>query len=100
MIPLLTQLLVDSWDAARGSDLILPSALCYYPAYIVSREQGIPWMQTFLQPHHPSSAFPSALLPTRFDYSKPGNLISHYIGGILLWNAIWPAYNEVLENYF
>jgi sterol 3beta-glucosyltransferase len=100
LVPMITQMMCDIWGAAQGADLLLPSMLCSYPSYIVSREQKIPWIQTFLQPHHPTRAFPSALIPTHRNYGNLGNLISHYMGGLLLWNVMRPAFNEVLENEF
>lgn len=98
MGPVMKQAVIDTWEASKGADLIVPGSLAYYAAYVVNRETGIPWVQTFLQPIHPTGDFPSPLLPTYKRYGRLRNYLSHIAAGWGTWALLRSGYNEVLKE--
>jgi len=98
MGPVMKQAILDTWEASKGADLIVPGSLAYYGAYVVNREMHIPWVQTFLQPIHPTGAFPSPLLPSYHTYGPLRNMLSHYVAGWGTWAMMRSDYNKVLQE--
>lgn len=98
MVPVMSKAMHDTMEASKGADLILPSALSYYAAYVAANELGIRWMQSFLQPIHPAAEFPSALIGGGRTYGGLLNSLSHYASGLGFWMVMRPGYNEVLKN--
>jgi sterol 3beta-glucosyltransferase len=60
---MLTLLVRHAWRAARGSDLLLSSATGFWAGQPIARSLGIAHGSAFIQPWHPTSAFPQLYWP-------------------------------------
>jgi UDP:flavonoid glycosyltransferase YjiC (YdhE family) len=58
----------------------------------------IAWVQTHLQPIHPTRAYPSPLLPSYETYGPLRNYLSHYSGGWGTWSVMRNEYNQALKE--
>lgn len=89
----LTAVVRDTYEASQGADLIIASSLAYYAVHSAAEKTGIPWMQTFLQPVHPTTAFPAAMFPLRIRLGGWFNKASAMVGGHLFWQTMRRPYN-------
>ncbi len=91
----------DTYEASQGADLIIASSLAYHAVHSAAEKTSIPWVQTYLQPIHPTTAFPSTLFPLRVRLGGWANRASGVAGGQLFWQMMRGPYNaarrEVLD---
>lgn len=59
----LAGLVREAWRAARGSDLLLSSATGFWAGQPIAGALGVPHVAAFIQPWHPTSAFPNLYWP-------------------------------------
>jgi len=83
----------DALAACQGADLIITSGVGFYMGYSIAEELGAPLLQAYLQPIHPTRAFPSAIFPTRYHGGPWFNLLTHVGGGQLFWQLMRPLMN-------
>ena len=95
MDPLLHQATADVLAACEGTDLILFSGIAFYAAYSVAEKLGLPFVQAYLQPIHPTGEFPSAVFPTRRQGGKLFNYATHFLGGQAFWQVTRPILNDI-----
>jgi sterol 3beta-glucosyltransferase len=81
------RLLADVWQAAQGSDLLIYSAVAT-PARSVAERLGIPALAAFLQPLHPTRAFPAIGLPALPRLGGRFNVATHRAAGRLAWWSV------------
>lgn len=95
MDPLLHQATTDVMAACAGTDLVVFSGIAFYAAYSVAEKLGLPFVQAYLQPIHPTGEFPSAVFPTRRKGGRLFNYATHYLGGQGFWQTIRPILNDI-----
>lgn len=95
MEPILHQATADTLVACRGADLVLFSGIAFYAAYSVCEALGLPFVQAYLQPIHPTRAYPSVVFPSRFRGGGLVNYGTHLIGGQMIWQAARPLLNDI-----
>ena len=74
--------------ASQGMDLLLGGMGGVFAGVSVAEKLQLPFLQAYLVPFSPTSAFPSVLLPARLPWS-PGwlNRLSHHLTRQLMWQA-------------
>lgn len=104
MAPVIRRGFAQSLEACRDADLIAASGVAFYVGYSVAEALGRPFLQAYLQPVHPTRAFPSALFPTPLSSRSrtPGwfNLTSHAGGGMFFWQLLRPVVNGARRETF
>ena len=95
MDPLLHQATADVFAASTDTDLVLFSGIAFYAAYSVTEKLGLPFVQAYLQPIHPTGEFPSAVFPTRWKGGRLLNYATHFLGGQGFWQTIRPILNDI-----
>jgi sterol 3beta-glucosyltransferase len=100
MGPVIRQCFKDGLEAAAGSDAIIFSGPAYYFAHSIAQKLGIPFIQAYLQPIHPTGAFPSALFPAPFSGGRIYNYATHVIAGMTFWQLLRPVVNEARREFF
>lgn len=93
--PALYQATDDAMAACAGADLILFSGTAFYVLYSVAEKLELPFVQAYLQPIHPTRAFPSAIFPSRFSGNAIANYLNHVIGGQTFWQLMRPIVNDI-----
>jgi sterol 3beta-glucosyltransferase len=99
MGPVLERAMKDGLDACTGSDALLFGGPGYYIGYSIARKLDIPYIQGYLQPVHPTQAFPSALFPVSFKGGGWFNYLTHALGGTILWQLLLPSVNKARRLY-
>src|SRR5215217_7513065 len=91
------QLLSDCWEACEGTEAMVFSLTGFYIGYHVAEKLKVPFYPAYLQPVHPSRYLSSVLfpeapgwLPLRGSY----NLLTHALGGQLVWQMLRRATNK------
>lgn len=97
--PVLKRAMNDGLDACVGSDALLFGGPGYYIGYSIAKKLEIPYIQGYLQPVHPTRAFPSALFPVPLKGGGGFNYLTHAAGGTLFWQLLLPAVNEARRLY-
>ena len=93
MGPVMHQAFQDAWAACQDADAILVSGLGFYPGHSIAQKLGVPMLQAYLQPIHPTSAFPSAIFPLPLRGHVIYNYLTHVLGGQMFWQAMRPGLN-------
>lgn len=99
MGPVLHKAMRDGYLACQGSQALIFGGPAYYIGYSIAEKLGIPCMQAYVQPVHPTAAFPSALFPLPFKGGRSLNKLSHYLGGAVFWQLLRPVVNEARQEY-
>ncbi len=99
MGPILQRAMKDGLDACTGSDALLFGGPGYYIGYSIAKKLKIPYIQAYLQPVHPTRAFPSALFLVSVRGGGIFNYLTHALGGMLFWQLLLPAVNEARRKY-
>lgn len=87
--------IVDAWRACEGADGIVCGGPGFYVGHSVAEKLRLPFIQTYLQPIHPTTAFQSPLFPTRVHLGGAFNLFSHVAAGLTFWHLLRPLLDEV-----
>ncbi|HSF79831.1 MAG TPA: glycosyltransferase [Anaerolineales bacterium] len=93
MGPVMQQAFQDAWVACQDSQAVLVSSLGFYPGHSIAHKLGVPLLQAYLQPIHPTSAFPSPIFPTPLKGHILYNYLTHVLGGQLFWQVMRPGLN-------
>lgn len=96
--PALYQATDDALDACADADLVIYSGPAFYGLYSVVEKLNLPAIQAYLQPIHPTRAFPSAIFPSRFGGHALTNYLTHIIGGQSFWQLMRPVVNDIRET--
>lgn len=89
--PTLGRMVADCRDACRDADAILYSTLGWLAAAHVAEAQRLPAVAAFLQPVHPTRAFPAIVFPQRLGVSGAANRWSYRAAEGLFWRVLRPA---------
>jgi sterol 3beta-glucosyltransferase len=96
MVPWLHGVFEDTWRACQNAQLILGSGTALYSGGACAEKLGVPFVQAYLQPVHPTTEFPSALFPIGINRGGGlGNLLTHIVGGQTFWQLLHPTVNRV-----
>lgn len=74
----------DSWRACQGADALIFSTVAV-TGYHVAEKLGIPSCWAPLQPISRTRAFPSMVIPIRYDHNGSLNLFTHILEEQLAW---------------
>ncbi len=99
MGPVIQQCMRDGVAAAADSDALIFSGTGYYFAYSVAEKLGLPYVQAYLQPIHPTSEFPSALFPLPYRGGRLYNYATHVIAGMSFWQLLRPVINAARREH-
>lgn len=98
MGPIMAQAMRDAWALCQGTEAIISSGTGFFVAYSIAERLRVPFLQAYLQPVHPTRAFPSSLFPTPFRGGGWFNYLSHIIGGQGFWQVMRPAINATRRD--
>jgi len=98
LTPIMREAFEDAWAACQDAGAILVSGLGYYPGTSIAEKLGLPLLQAYLQPVHPTSVFPSPVFPIPLKGHKSYNFLTHFLGGQLFWNVLRPGLNAVRQE--
>lgn len=96
--PAMAQGTNDALAACADAELVLFAGPTFYTFYNVAERLNLPFIQTYLQPIHPTRHFPSAIFPTRWGGNSLTNYLTHAIGGQTFWRQMRPIVNETRRN--
>ncbi len=96
--PALYQGTDDALTACADADLVLFAGPTFYTLYNVVEKLNLPFIQTYLQPIHPTKEFPSAIFPSRLGGHRMTNYLTHAIGGQAFWQLMRPIMNDIRRN--
>lgn len=91
----LTQAVLDARQAVQGAEFIVASSLASFAIVPIAEQTGIPWLPVYLQPVHPTTAFPGAMFPNRLNLGGAWNYVSAILGGQLFWQVLRPGINHI-----
>ncbi|MBN1966784.1 MAG: glycosyltransferase family 1 protein [Anaerolineae bacterium] len=95
----LTQAVLDAWRAAKGADFLVASSLGSFAVVPIAEKEGIPWLPVYLQPVHPTTAFPGSTFPTGIKLGGPFNLLTGVVGSQMFWQVLRPGINRVRTEH-
>lgn len=99
--PLLFQLGFDYWTACQGAEMVIHTNVgCYFAASLIEQRTDARHLFAFLQPKHPTRAFPSFLSPTQRQLGGFLNRATQFFHDATLW---WPhrtAINDWRQQQF
>ncbi len=93
--PALYQATDDAMLACADAELVIYSGTAFYGLYSVAEKLKLPSIQAYLQPIHPTRAFPSAIFPSRLGGHGATNYLTHVIGGQSFWQLMRPLVNDI-----
>lgn len=99
MGPVIFQAMQDGLHACRDTQALIFGGPAYYVGYSIAEKLGIPCLQGYLQPIHPTGEFPSALFPLPFSGGRLINYLSHTVGGMTFWQLLRPVVNEARRQF-
>jgi UDP:flavonoid glycosyltransferase YjiC (YdhE family) len=99
MGPVIHQAMQDGLAAAAGTDAIIVGGPAFYFAQSIAQKLGVPYLQAYLQPIHPTTAFPSALFPTARQGGRLFNYFTHIAAGQLFWQIMRPVVNDARRRF-
>ncbi len=97
--PLIAQMYRDSWEASRGTDMILFHGLAIQGFFFAQKEK-IPSMMVSFQPWAMTGDFPQILFPANMRLGRAFNRLSYKIGEQLFWHPIRTLTNKMLKDEF
>lgn len=93
--PALYQGTADALAACADAELLLFAGPTFYTFYNAAEKLNLPFIQTYLQPIHPTRTFPSAIFPSRWGGHSPTNYLTHVFGGQAFWQLMRPIVNDI-----
>jgi UDP:flavonoid glycosyltransferase YjiC (YdhE family) len=99
MGPAIRQAMHDGLVASEGSDAIVVAGPAFYIGFSIAEKLGVPYIQAYAQPIHPTSEFPSALFPTTIDGGRIFNYVTHIAGGQMFWQIMRPVVNDARQAF-
>lgn len=97
--PLIRQMYRDSWEASRGTDMILFHGLAIQGLFFAQNAR-IPSMMVSFQPWAMTGDFPQILFPVNMKLGRAFNRLSYKIGEQLFWHPIRTLTNNMLKEDF
>jgi sterol 3beta-glucosyltransferase len=97
--PLLRQGMRDGLAAAQGTDAIIFAGPAFYIGHSIAEKLGVPYIQAYLQPLHPTGEFPSALFPLPFEGGRVFNYATHMAAGMGFWGLMRPVVNAARRDF-
>ena len=97
--PLVRQAMQDALRASEGTDGVVITGPAYYFGYSVAEKLNLPFVYAYLQPIHPTGAFPSALFPMSLPRNPVFNNFTHMAGGQLFWQLMRPIVNQARRDF-
>ena len=92
------QTIKDCWTACQDSDVIIASLFSCVIGYHIATRLKRPFIQAYTQPFHPTTAFPNPLFPIPYRKSRLLNLLTYWLGNLIVWSAIRPYTNSALRQ--
>ncbi|HLV35212.1 MAG TPA: glycosyltransferase, partial [Spirillospora sp.] len=99
MGPVVRQAMQDALQASEGTNGIIITGPAYYFGYSVAARLNVPFVYAYLQPLHPTGAFPSALFPMPLPRNPVFNYFSHITGGQMFWQLMRPIVNQARKDF-
>jgi sterol 3beta-glucosyltransferase len=85
----------DAWNACQDTDAIIITGPAFFVGYSIAEKLKLPFIQAYLQPIHPMTAYPSPIFPSPVKQGGPVyNFLSYLVGGQLFWQMARPAVNR------
>ncbi len=97
--PVVRQAMQDGFTASEGTDAIIIGGPSFYFAHSIAQKLNVPYLQAYVQPIHPTTAFPSALFPTSFQGGKLFNYFTHVAAGQMFWQLMRPIVNSARRDF-
>jgi UDP:flavonoid glycosyltransferase YjiC (YdhE family) len=94
MRPMMAQAARDCLDASRHADLIIYSMLGWLAAHHLTEHLGVPGMAAYLQPAHPTRAFPPITDVSRIKLGGRYNRLTYLVGEQVFWLVFRTGVNE------
>jgi UDP:flavonoid glycosyltransferase YjiC (YdhE family) len=88
----------DALRAAADAEAIIIGGPSYYFARSVTEKLGLPFVQAYLQPLHPTTEFPSALFPMPLPKLGVFNYATSIIAGQLFYQLLRPVMNDIRRD--
>jgi sterol 3beta-glucosyltransferase len=85
---------------AESFDAIIGSGTGFYSAFSVADALKIPYIHAFLQPVHPTGAYPAPLFPPTIPLGPIYNYLTFIAFGQLFWNAVESIVNGIRRDLF
>jgi sterol 3beta-glucosyltransferase len=97
--PVMRQSIKGLLASVPGSELMIGTFGTYAPVMSLSEKYGIPWMMAYLQPFHPTRAFPNYMALGK---QMPGliNYATHIIAEQAQWIALRGIGNTIRREMF
>ena len=92
--PIINDVLEDCVAACLGADIILYPVLLSLAAHSISELFGSQAVPAYLQPVHPTGAYPFSIIPPLFGPNRLYNRLSHTIGERIFWRFGRPIFNR------
>jgi len=89
----------DAYEAARGTDAVIVTGSAFYFGTSVAEKLGVPYIQAYVQPVHPTGEFSSALFPVTTIDQWAVNYLTHYVGGMMIWQLMRPLVNDARREF-
>jgi UDP:flavonoid glycosyltransferase YjiC (YdhE family) len=85
--------LTELWNVCQNVDILIYNVVAH-PCFYVAEKLGIPAIAAFVQPHHPTRAFPDPSIATGKSLGGGVNLAGYWIFGVLYWQYVRRSINQ------
>ncbi len=93
--PILKPVLLDSWEACQGTDVIIGGGFPFW-GIDIAEKLGVPFYYAYLTPSYPTTAFPNPLTPQHLD--KLGGIYNRFT--YTLTNQIfWQFFRKPINDF-
>ncbi|MEM6399996.1 MAG: glycosyltransferase [Cyanobacteria bacterium P01_D01_bin.116] len=96
--PIMEPVLLDSWEACQGSDVIIGGGFPFW-GFDIAEKLNIPFYYAYLTPSYPTTAFPNAVTPPHLE--KLGsiyNRFSYTLTNQLFWQFFRKPVNKFRKS--
>jgi len=96
--PLMKNILVDSWKACQGADVILNSLFGLFAAKSIAERLGIPYYPAMIFPETPTNVFAHNLFPPEIRLGPIYNRLTYSIVEGAFWYLFRNTFNDIRKE--
>jgi UDP:flavonoid glycosyltransferase YjiC (YdhE family) len=89
--------LEDLWQVCRGAEVLIYNIVAF-PCFYIAEKLGIPSFGAFVQPHHPTAAFPDPSVTGGRPLGGIFNLAGFWLFSMLHWHYVRKPINQWREK--